>query len=227
MNYSGRRPGNRVSPQLEAADVEVNRLRRLIAERDDALQHNLLLRDGLVAHGAADVVFGSTPPNSRQIPERETTVTKLSSNEGTDSVVHAVTSFSCSGGGSTAGMPSDCVEAKSVPNLVNCAITVESEEVQYSRGDATEACQYVRRGGGGPAQNRVRSARAFFSHPTPMDQYRRIYGHYPVSRAEHPLRDWLPSCPYLDLSGLNADVKTWLREGRWPLKDGAVVEGKS
>src|SRR5262249_45488669 len=112
MNYSGRPPGNRVSPQLEAADVEVNRLRRLIAERDDALQRNLLLRDGFVAHGAADVVFGSTAPNSRQIPERETTVTKLSSNEGTDSVVHAVTSFSCSGGGSTAGMPSDCVEAR-------------------------------------------------------------------------------------------------------------------
>ena len=144
MNYSGRPPCNRVSPQLEAADVEVNRFRRLIAERDDALQHNLLLRDWFVAHSAEDVVFGSTAPNSRQVPERETTVTKFSSNEGTNSVVHG-----------------------------------------------------------------------------------NIGGHYPVSRAGHRLRDWLPSCPYLDLSGPNADVKTWLREGRWPLKDGAVVEGKS
>ena len=61
----------------------------------------------------------------------------------------------------------------------------------------------------------------------PPPQWSNIGGHYPVNRVGHRLRDWLPSCPYLDLSGPNADFKTWLREGRWPLKEGAVVEGKS
>jgi hypothetical protein len=34
-------------------------------------------------------------------------------------------------------------------------------------------------------------------------------------------------CTYLDLPRPHADVKAWLREGRWALKDSAVVEGKS
>jgi hypothetical protein len=37
----------------------------------------------------------------------------------------------------------------------------------------------------------------------------------------------LLSCTDLDLPVPNADVKAWLREGRWPLEDSAVVEGKS
>jgi len=54
-----------------------------------------------------------------------------------------------------------------VPNFGDGATTVESEEVQYSCGDATETRRYVRRGGGGPAQDRVRSAGAFFLRPHP------------------------------------------------------------
>src|SRR4030095_3757590 len=61
-NEANQIPGARlsVSPKLEAPDVKLSGL--LVAERRcDAVHHQLLLRDGLVASGANLAVGGTTP----------------------------------------------------------------------------------------------------------------------------------------------------------------------
>jgi len=76
-------------PDLEAGDVELNGLlflRPIAERRGDALHHQLLLGDELVAR-IAHLSIRRTTPESRHAVERQTTVLELFANEYTKRVV--------------------------------------------------------------------------------------------------------------------------------------------